>query len=134
MLNRRFLLLLLVLSALALLGLGAWFVTVPLWAQHHLRAAEAALGRLDFAEARDPSDRCLAISPEDPAAHLLAAQAARRAGALEDAERHLRAAGHSADVNQDGLLLEYALLTAQRGDLGEVEAPLRRRLQGDPPE
>jgi tetratricopeptide (TPR) repeat protein len=132
--SRRCRIVLLLLCGPALLGLGAWFLLLPLWARHHFRAAEAALDRLDFDEAREHLDRCLRFSPEDPAAHLLAAQAARRAGALEDANRHLRAAGRLPGVNRDGLVLEQALLTSQRDGPGVVDALLNALLGGKGPE
>src|SRR5262245_15954578 len=131
--SRRFGVVLVVVTGLGLLGLAARFLAVPLWATHHLRAAQAALDRFDFDEARGHLDRALRLSPEG-AAHLLAAQAARRAGDPDGAAGHLRAAGRLPGVSRDGLALEHALLTAQRGDLADVEVPLRARLRGDGPE
>lgn len=79
------------------------------------RAAQEALARRDFAEARRLADQCLAIWPNDSETLMLAAQAARRGGAIDEAETTLRAA-ERADAAAELLGFERSLLALQRGE------------------
>src|SRR5690242_11569314 len=81
----------LALLALALGVVGAGVAAVFLWAQYHLDAARGALDRYAFDEARYHVGQCLKVRPNNAAAHLLAAQAARRGDVYEEAGRHLAA-------------------------------------------
>ena len=71
---------------------------------------------------------CLRVWPASVPAHLLAALAARRAGRLDDAQRHLdecrKAAGADAP---DDVALEWGALRAEMGDLSPVEESLQAR-------
>src|SRR5262249_13160434 len=88
-LRRRPLGLGLVLVVLALAGWGGWAAWRQLRAAHHHREAHRALEQRDFARARQHLASCLTVWPNDVALHLLSAQAARRAGDLEEATRQL---------------------------------------------
>jgi predicted Zn-dependent protease len=124
---------LLVLGGLFLLGLGGWLLAGSLRARHHFRTAQTALDRFDFDEAREHISLSLK-SREDAAAYLLAAQAARRAGDLKDAELHLKACGRFPDVSRHEFLRERTLLHAQQGGLADVEAPLLARVREEGPD
>jgi tetratricopeptide (TPR) repeat protein len=118
-----------------LLVLGGLAVAAPhLWAWHHLRAARADLGRYHFAEARDHLDRCLRVWPKNADAHLLASRAARQAGDLEGADRHLREGQRRHHDTTDEITLEWSLLRAAAGHLDEVEEYLHRRAAQAPDE
>jgi Tfp pilus assembly protein PilF len=95
-----------------------------MWTRHQRRTAEDLLAELRFEEAGRMLDDYLRIRPSDPEARLLAAQAKRRAGDLEAAERELnefdRLRGQTS-----ASALEWALLLAERGELGDKEFWLR---------
>jgi tetratricopeptide (TPR) repeat protein len=110
-------------AAALLLGVAAFPVGRQLWAWQQFHAARAALTRRDFPQAGAHARACLAVWPDSADAHLLAAQAARRAGRPDEAQRHVRAArrlpGPAAAVER-----EWALLRAQEGDLAAVRGYL----------
>lgn len=97
------------------LAVAAFFAGRYLWAEHHVRAAGDALGRHDFVQALNHLDRSLQVRPNDFDTRLLAARSARRAGRLEDAERHLAECDRLRPLTQP-VRLEGVLLQAQRGD------------------
>jgi tetratricopeptide (TPR) repeat protein len=110
--------------ALAVVAAGA---SAPFrWAQYHLDAAREALERYAFDEARFHVGLCLKVRPRTAAVHLLAAQAARRDDAYQEAGRHLAA---SIDLGgmTEATSLERLLLTAQQGNLSGVEERLQAR-------
>lgn len=108
---------------LLLAALAVWLAgpSVEVW--YRLRAARNALARRDFDSAGHHLARCLEVSPDHAEAHFLAAQAARRTGALDRAEEHLQACerGH---WSPETTALERALLRAQLGDPGPVAVRL----------
>src|SRR5262249_41277257 len=88
----------------------------------------------DFTQARRHLSFCLQARPEDVSVHLLAAQAARRAGDLDAATRHLDRC-LEVGASGDATALEANLLRAQQGELTPaVEGYLKIRLQDQPPE
>ncbi len=103
-----------------------------LWPDHLFRCGQQALGRRQFAEAQRAFERYLWYRPGSATAHLLAARAARRRDAPDDAERHLTACQDLAGVRPDSAL-EWSLLHAQQGELLEVESELRSRAGQDGP-
>src|SRR5216683_1519015 len=116
---------LLLLGALGIAGQQGY----AYWRVHRLRAAAAeAVAHFDFDKAREHLAVLLELRPSDAGLRLFAAQTARRAGFLNEAEEHLNAyhslPGRSA---ADGAL-ERALLTAQRGDFPQVIDFLQSRL------
>jgi tetratricopeptide (TPR) repeat protein len=98
-----------------LIGLVGWFISVNLRAEYNYRAAEQALQRRDFTTALALLERCLEVRPGSAETHLLAARTARRAGALDDAGRHLKAYEQLKGV-PEALELERALVRVQRGE------------------
>jgi tetratricopeptide (TPR) repeat protein len=122
----------LLLLALILLGSAGVLGGLRLWALNHFRAGQQALQRYDFPEALEHLERCLRAWPNQSAAHLLAAQAARRADLLERAEAHLQACEQGRSTPETAL--EQLLLRAQRGELGEVEGLLQRLILDNHPE
>ncbi|HZY91051.1 MAG TPA: tetratricopeptide repeat protein [Gemmataceae bacterium] len=120
-------LLLLVLGGLALAG-------PHLWAWHHLRAARADLARYHFDDARAHLGRCLRVWPRSATAHLLAGRAARQAGDLEAADRHLRECQRLRQGATDDVTLEWSLLQAAAGNADEVEEYLHGRAAQSPDE
>jgi Tfp pilus assembly protein PilF len=122
------------LTLLAVFVGGAYLGGRHLWAWRHSAAAEAALARRDFSAAREHLARCLEVWPNSPRTHLLAARAARQAGALEEAEQHLAACQRLLGDATEETTLEWALLQARRGDLPEVEKYLLAQLEEDHPD
>lgn len=119
--RRRFRRLLAILLLLSLSGVGAGLIGRQLWAAHHFRRGRAALERYHSQEASDHLRKCLTVWPHDAETLLLAARAARRLGAFDDAE-HLLDTYRTVRGQDDELTLEQILLRAERGDLEAVRA------------
>src|SRR5262245_14038913 len=109
--------------AVALLVLAGWYGLRLLRFHRDLTAAREALSRYDFPEARHRLASCLATRPRDAGALLLAAQAARRDGLLDEAQEHLdRHWEQTGGPTPEGAL-QGALLQVQRGQVkGYVHA------------
>jgi tetratricopeptide (TPR) repeat protein len=120
-------------AVLLLLGVGGYFLGRQLWARQHLEQAREALRQRNFAEALSHLRRCLEVWPRDPATHLLAAQAARRAGLVEEARRRLLDCARL-PAAPEALRLEHNLLQATAGDLAPVESDLLERVRRDSPD
>ncbi|HEY8503562.1 MAG TPA: tetratricopeptide repeat protein [Gemmataceae bacterium] len=120
------------LTLLVLGGLAAYFGGWYLWRHSQYRAAEQALDRNEFAEARARLGRCLRWWPDDAGLHLLAARAARRDGDFAAAEEHL---GHYRRLGgePEAAALERAMLIAQRDGPARVEGFLLSRVKGQSP-
>src|SRR5262245_24426388 len=73
-------------AAVALLALAGWYGWRAVRFHRDLTAARQALAEYDFPEARRRLAACLALRPNDPMALLLATQAARRDGSLDEAQ------------------------------------------------
>ncbi len=131
--GRRWLLLAALLPVLA--AYPSWYGICVIRFRQDRAAADRALAAYDFAAARERLASCLRLWPSDPAARVLAAQAARRDGDLDAAEELLGAvpadarpvagpaAGRSsaATPQGDARALEWALIQAQRGRVQEVQ-------------
>jgi Tfp pilus assembly protein PilF len=111
------------LAAIAFLTLGAAVSGWYAFAEYHYRRGLEALQRRDFAGARAHLEKALEVWPGSAEVHLLAAQAARRAGAYAPAEKHLDEARRRGGV-LEAVDLERALLRVQRGDLAQLEGTL----------
>jgi predicted Zn-dependent protease len=119
----------------ALVGVAALVVALAapqLWAWYHLRAARAALERYDNAAARGHLRQCLRVWPNSLPARLLAARAARRDGAYEEADEHLDRCRPPGREPPPEARLERMLVRAAAGDLEAVEEPLLARAGKDP--
>lgn len=115
--------------AVMLLAVALW-QGANVWSFHrHLGAAEQALADYDFPAARRQLDQCLALRANEPAVLLLAAQASRRGGELDDAadylQRHQAAVGGSTPEGQ----LESVLVEVQRGLVKEYVHRLIEQLE-----
>jgi Tfp pilus assembly protein PilF len=139
-------------------GVGGYVAYDWVWgADFHLRAAEEALDRGDFAQAEAHVTLVLDSRPNNPEAHLLAARIARRAiqpilpragetvgyslalsgartvGSYDKAEQHLTKYKKLGGV-PELYILEQDLLKAQSGALSPVEDDLKAWIAKDPPE
>ena len=134
---RRFLLIprrypLLSLLAALLLTIGAyllWQITPGARFRKEYVAAQTALSQFDFASARQHLDECTHLRPDDANVRLLAAQAARRDGDMEAAERLL---GEYRKLFNDVTPeehLEWALQQAQAGTFASVLGFLMESLE-----
>jgi predicted Zn-dependent protease len=112
-------------AALALAAVAAW-QGFRVWRFHSDKeAAEQALAIYDFAEAQRRLESCLRLRPDDAPTLLLAAQAARRDGRLDDAQDYL-------DRHRESTLdsaLEWALLRVQHGMINEHVYDLLEQLE-----
>jgi tetratricopeptide (TPR) repeat protein len=124
---------LLILALLGLIGGSAYVAGNYLWAEYHFRAARAALARDDLEQGRAHLALCLRVWSRSSEAHFLAARAARRAGAYDDAEQHLLAY-QRLDGVPEALELERALIAVQRGDPGAYEDSLLAVVHRDHPD
>src|SRR5262245_38479386 len=104
----------------AALAVGLLFALTLLWAEYHFAAAGKALEKCRFDEARRHLWLCLKVKRWSAAAHLLAAQAARRDGAFSEAVEHLEEAELLGSAPAD-VELERAMLRCQFGELEDVE-------------
>jgi tetratricopeptide (TPR) repeat protein len=109
-------------------------------AEIHCRRAEEALARslrvkgpAPLAEARSHLASCLRVWPNNGRVHFLMAQAARRAGDLDDAARSLRRAEKAGWV-VEAIDLEKTLAGVQQGDLERAEPVLVSFVQRDHPD
>ncbi len=101
-----------------------------LWASAQLGAARAALNQRDFGEARLRLTNYLRVHPNSHEAHLLMAQAARRAGFLDEAERQLDIC-RRLEGDTEAAELERTLGAVQQGDLS-ARAELWARVRQEP--
>jgi tetratricopeptide (TPR) repeat protein len=123
----------LVLPALVLVLLCTGAGAAYLWSQYNLDAARRAIDRYDLNAAQRHLDLCLRVRFRSAAIHLLAAQTARRRDDYEKAEQHLAACLELDELNP-AVGLERLLLTAQQGDLIDVQEVLRARTGGNDPQ
>jgi tetratricopeptide (TPR) repeat protein len=114
----------LVLLGLLVLVLAAAVAGAYLWPDYLFRSGQQALARHDFPQAQRAFERYLWYRPRSAPAHLLAARAARRHDALDDARRHLTACQDLGGAGRD-CAVEGCLLRAQQGELNEVEGALQ---------
>jgi Tfp pilus assembly protein PilF len=105
---------------LALIGTGATVAGWQIAAWRDYRAAQRAIEKRDFAEARTCLARCLQVWPNSAEVHLLAARTARRACAYDDAEEQLKEC-QRLDWPLEEIQLERDLIRAQRGDVTDIQ-------------
>lgn len=113
-------------------GLAVALSAPHLWAWYHLRVAHAELKSYHPTVARRSLESCLRVWPDHPSARLLASRAARQAGDLDSASRHLRVCQRLDADMPDAVAFEWALLQAAAGNVREVEEYLNRRANYEP--
>jgi predicted Zn-dependent protease len=119
---------------LALIGAGLGLAAMHGWAAWQCHLAEEAGGRRDFAGAYNHYLSALKIWGGRPGTHLEAAQAARRADLIKEAEEHLTRCQALQGGPSGDLQMERILLRAQIGDLGPIESELRELTKQQTPE
>jgi tetratricopeptide (TPR) repeat protein len=122
------------------LAVAGYAIYRQVWAEIHCRRAEEALARslrvkgpAPLAEARSHLTCCLRVWPNNGRVHFLMAQAARRAGDLDDAARSLRRAEQAGWV-VEAIDLEKTLAAVQQGDLDRAEPVLVSFVRRDHPD
>jgi tetratricopeptide (TPR) repeat protein len=118
---------------LILVLVGTAVAAVFLAAQYHLHAAQQALERYALEEAQHHLDLCSRVYFRSASVHLLAAQTARRREDYAAAESHLAACLRLEGMTT-AIARERLLLTAQQGDLGDLEGLLKDRTSPSDPE
>lgn len=116
-------------ALLLIVGVGGFYA----WGWWQLSAARRALQRYHPDAAQRHLTRYLAVWSGSVRAHLLASRAARQRGDFEAAAAHLHACQPPEGGTTDEIALEWALLQAASGNLGEVEEFLQRRAELEPP-
>jgi tetratricopeptide (TPR) repeat protein len=123
-----------------IMALVGYVVYPQVWAEVHCRRAEEALARslrvkgtATLAEARDHLACSLKVWPNKPRINFMMAQAARRAGDLEEAGQYLGRAEKAGWV-MEAIDLEKALAAVQKGDLERMEPVLASFVQRDHPD
>jgi tetratricopeptide (TPR) repeat protein len=122
------------------LAVAGYVIYRQVWAEIHCRRAEEALARslrvkgpAPLAEARSHLACCLRVWPNNGRVHFLMAQAARRAGDLDEAARSLGRAEQAGWV-MEAIELEKTLTVVQQGDLERTEPVLASFVQRDHPD
>jgi tetratricopeptide (TPR) repeat protein len=123
-----------------LLPVAGYVVYRHLWAEVHCRRAEEALARslrvkglAPLDEARGHLACCLRVWPKNGRVNFLMAQAARRAGDLDEAARCLGRAEQAGWI-VEAIDLEKTLTGVQHGNLEQAEPVLASFVQRDHPD
>lgn len=101
---------------LLVIGAGISLAAVYLWASYHLRAARTALERYHTSEAVPHLQIAMSIRPRHPETLLLAARAARRTGAFDEANRCLDRYQEVRGPEDEDLTIERVLVRVERGE------------------
>jgi predicted Zn-dependent protease len=109
-------------------GVAGWY----LHAESHLRAAERALERRDYADAHQHLAKYLEARPNSARAHFLAARVARIGRRYDEAEEHLRVC-RERGWDEQALDVERRLRDLQEGD-ASAEPFLRQRAEAGGPD
>lgn len=118
----------------ALIAFAGWYGERSLRFRRDYDAAKEALARYDFPEARRRLASCLELRTSDFAARLLAVQAARRDGLLDEAQEHLDRYRELVDVAAPAGNLQDMLLRVQRGQVKQFVHLLLEDLEVRHPE
>ena len=116
-------------ALLVALALGAWYGARVLLFRRDQLAGREALERYDFPEARRKLAACLRRWPDDPPALLLAAEAARRDGLLDEAQGLLDRHYDNSERTTPEAALQWILLRVQRGQVKDHVATLLEYLE-----
>jgi predicted Zn-dependent protease len=106
---------------LAVTAVAGWFGWRAYVYWRHREAADRALEHYDLDAAHDELTAAVAMDPRNAELRLLAARTCRRAGLLQEAERHLNAYQDIRGQATPEGALERALLAAQGGRLDDVQ-------------
>lgn len=121
-----------VLAGVIGLLIAGWFGGREQWVHFQLRSAEQASERYDFPQALSHYEKALKVRPDDIELRLKAARAARRASLFTRAEEHYAEYEKRRGMTKS-LALEWAMWSAQQGNLGDVEQTLQRAVvEGHP--
>jgi tetratricopeptide (TPR) repeat protein len=99
------------------------------WAWYQLHAGQSEMARYRPEAARVHLERCLKVWPSNASAQLLMSRAERESGNLEEADRRLRLCQRLKGGPDEETVLEWALMHAASGDLGDYEQFLQRQAQ-----
>jgi tetratricopeptide (TPR) repeat protein len=113
--------LLAVISFLVIIGAIVGLTSKYVKAAYHGRVGRQELERFHSAAAAAHFRDYLAVWPRDPTTLLLAARAARRIAAFDEAQRYLDARKNVSGTDDDDLILEQVLLRAERGEMDQVQ-------------
>jgi tetratricopeptide (TPR) repeat protein len=102
------------------------------WAWQHLRAARAELAGYHPEAAVQHLEGWLKVWPDSAEGHLLSSRAARQSGDLDEAARRLHTCQRLRNGTSEEIVLEWALLQAAGGHLGDVEEFLQRQTEQHP--
>lgn len=119
---------------LALVAAGGWYGLRAVRFQRGQAAARAALAEYDFPLAKEHLAGCLELRPADPETLLLAAQAARRDGLLNDSEEYLDRYRVAVPAGTPEAALQGVLVRVQRGEVKPLVASLLEYLEIRHPE
>lgn len=108
-----------IVAILVSVGAGGYAI-----AHHHYRAAEAALDRWHFDEARAHLAWCMRLLPRSPKILLLAARVERMRGDFAQAEAFLNEAGELQGGATEASQIEWVLLRCQLGEMDAVAPSL----------
>src|SRR5262245_13689370 len=115
--RNRLLRAILVVALVVLIAEIGWWLGLQVWADYQYRAAEEAMARRDYREARLRFGKCLCVWPTDGKTLVLAARAADRDGDATEANRLLDAA---AKEDPGAVALERKLQRLRTGDLADA--------------
>jgi tetratricopeptide (TPR) repeat protein len=125
--------LLAVLALAVCIGLGSLVPIYYLRAEAHFRAAEKALEKYRFREAREHLAHCLEVWPKNVEVRLLAARLARQTREFDQADEHLKACRLLQGGTDERVALEQVLVRAQRGETEAVFAHCRSLIEREHP-
>jgi tetratricopeptide (TPR) repeat protein len=125
-----------ILALLGLIGVGVYITLCwTVWRKDiRFQSIQEAVEQEHLDQAREQVQACLDSWPEDPRFQLLAARIARLSDDFNEAEFRLNECSRLGG-KEEAVRLEWALLSAQRGRLAEVETYLRNLVAtrpGDP--
>jgi tetratricopeptide (TPR) repeat protein len=123
---------LVILLLLSFIAAGGGIAGVWMWATYHLRCGRTELERYHTAEAVPHLQAVLSVWPRDPETLLLAARAARRSGALDEAEQFLDRYQELLP-NDENLTLERIFVRTERGEVESTAKYLRSLLDQQHP-
>jgi tetratricopeptide (TPR) repeat protein len=114
--------------------IGAGMTAAYMWASYHLGVARSAMEQYHTREAIPHLQAALSVWPHDPETLLLTARAARRAEVFDRADQYLDQYQAVRGVEDESLVLERALVQAERGDIESVSEYCQGLVKQDHPD